>query len=687
MNIILKEILSWENVLNNKKKIRYKLEYLGNIFKSSENYKNSFELLYFEELRSQFDKILESSLNKEKSYSGKIIDKNIKNKKFLVEIFIIKDLVQNFNNKSLVLITKKKIYKKEESHIQFFGIINKSTNKNGNFSIEVDFPNWTSLSRKNEIIQITILNQITGLLEMVKEFDALSNFKHIEFNLKNIILLPKHINSCKKLHIDFLDKVHLMQHFNKSQLRAIVSFLKTDMTLIQGPPGTGKTRTILGIISLLQLLRENFAGKNKLHQTKENILVCAPSNAAVDENITRAIEGFIFILKFDQKWPIKMVRLGPNYHLALDHISLENFAIVMSSEKDEQVRLGMFNKTLKKLRNKIIKKTQLIFTTLACTGYSIMKTRKKAEIVIIDEAGQAIELSTLIPIKKICKKLILIGDIQQLPATVFSKYSADYGYNRSLFKRFQFNKFKVRFLENQYRMHPQISSFPARKFYRNCLKNSRQMTKIKRFHNLRCFGPLVFFDICEGIEQSHLGKGSSWCNLDELRVVSILFRTYICLFPSINPNSIGLIGGYNGQIDELKNYKLIKNRENDLHINTIDGFQGREKDIIIFSCVRAKLEKGIGFLSDCRRVNVGFTRAKNGFWVVGNFRFLEENENWSEVTKDVKKRTRLITYRKPFERSARRSIYWSIQDNSDFSGDGNINTNLDQILLDYLIGL
>ena len=74
MNIILKEILSWENVLNNKKKIRYKLEYLGNIFKSSENYKNSFELLYFEELKSQFDKILESSLNKEKSYSGKIID-------------------------------------------------------------------------------------------------------------------------------------------------------------------------------------------------------------------------------------------------------------------------------------------------------------------------------------------------------------------------------------------------------------------------------------------------------------------------------------------------------------------------------------------------------------------------------------------------------------------------------------
>ena len=549
----------------------------------------------------------------------------------------------------------------------------------------MNFINWKNFKKKKQIIDIIIFKQTSGIVGMVREFDVLNSIKNITPTIKNLILSSKdnYSKEGEKL-VNFVDKIHLLKHFNRSQVEAIVSFLKTNITLIQGPPGTGKTRTILGIISMLNLIQENLNVSLLFKSSPEKVLVCAPSNAAIDENAMRACQSFILISKIFKAWPIKIIRLGPNFHQALDHISLENYSIIMSSDIDQKMRLGAFNKVFRRMRVKILKWTPIIFTTLACTGYSVMKISKKSETVIIDEAGQAIELSTLIPIKRSCKKIILIGDIQQLPATVFSKFSAHFGYNRSLFKRFQIHGFKIKFLENQHRMHPQISSFPARKFYRNCLKDSAFVNEIKKFQTLRCFGPLIFFNVCESQEQSHLANLSSWCNLDELRVISFILRSLICLNPGFNIGSIGVIGGYNGQIDEIKDYKIIKNKDDGLQVNTIDGFQGREKDLIVFTYVRAKVEKGVGFLGDCRRVNVGFTRAKNGFWLIGNSHLLSGDKNWSEAIRDTKKRTKLVAIRKPFERSIRKLIYWSCYDNVDYSDDGESESNLYQNLTEYL---
>jgi len=686
MENILSEILSWEKILKNTKKIRYSLKILSNYFDSIKKYKNSFEVLFFEELRSQFDRILEMSLNKEKIFSAQVLWSGIKNKKFLLSVFVTNGWVKNLDKKRLALISKKEIKSKKIKTKKCFGIVNEKTTKNGYLNIEMNFWNWKNFKITTQPIQIVIFNQTSGLVGLVREFDVLNSFKNISSNLKPLILSSQ-FNNLKKeaITINYSDKIHLLKHFNGSQFRAIVSFLKTDVTLIQGPPGTGKTRTILGIISLINIIRENpitnFFGLNLI---PDKILICAPSNAAIDENAMRAAQGFMLNLRFDDIWPMKIIRLGPNYHAALDHISLENYAIIVSSDIDEQIRIGTFNKIFKKILNKILKKAPSVFTTLACTGHPVMKNSKKTETVIIDEAGQAIELSTLIPVKEVCKKMILIGDVQQLPATVFSKFSADFGYNRSLFKRFQLDKFQIKFLENQYRMHPQISSFPARKFYRNCLKDSQLVAELKNFQNLRCFGPLTFFDVCEGQEQPHLANLSSWCNLDELRILSFILRSLVCLYPMFNLSSMGIIGGYNGQIDEIKSYRFLKNKEDEIQINTIDGFQGREKDIICFTCVRSKLEKGVGFLADCRRVNVGFTRAKNGFWLIGNSSLLTGDKNWSEAIKDMKKRTRIISVRKPFERSTRKVIYWAQCDDMDYSADGESNINFFQKLLEYL---
>merc|ERR1712195_181136 len=109
-------------------------------------------------------------------------------------------------------------------------------------------------------------------------------------NLKPLILSSQ-CNNLKNeaITINYSNKIHLLKHFNESQFRAIVSFLKMDVTLIQGPPGTGKTRTILGIISLINIIRKNpITNLFGLNLIPDKILICAPSNAAIDENAMRA---------------------------------------------------------------------------------------------------------------------------------------------------------------------------------------------------------------------------------------------------------------------------------------------------------------------------------------------------------------------------------------------------------------
>mmetsp|Transcript_539 Transcript_539/g.1280 ORF Transcript_539/g.1280 Transcript_539/m.1280 type:complete len:402 (-) Transcript_539:75-1280(-) len=394
--------------------------------------------------------------------------------------------------------------------------------------------------------------------------------------------------------------------------------------------------------------------------------------------------GFPFQSRGSFNAPFNIIRLGPNYLRNLDHLSLENYSLVWSSEHDINIRFRIHSKIFSKARWKIIKKCSIIYTTLACTGYSVLKNISIKTKVIIDEAAQAVELSTLIPFKKNCRKIILVGDVQQLPATVFSRSSVDFEYDRSLFKRLQLRKHPVWFLETQYRMHPQISSFPARKFYQNGLKDSQKIGATTNFHTLRCFGPLNFFDICESSEQNHFGNNSAWCNLDEVRLISLLLRALFCLYSSFSSYSIGIITGYNGQIKEIQNFKVNKKQNFEGQINTVDGFQGKENDIILFSCVRARIEKGIGFLSDCRRINVAFTRARLGFWIIGNSNTLGYDINWQEAITDIKKRKRFFCIRKPFERSSRRLIYWSIEDSTIFPFDGDFCRSISIQLVEYL---
>jgi len=419
-------------------------------------------------------------------------------------------------------------------------------------------------------------------------------------------------------------------------------------------------------------------------QENKRIIVCAFSNTAIDENTARITLG-LPMKKIISRFEIfEVLRLGPNYKFFLDHLTLDSYALIWGSENTNNISIWDCSEIIKDSRIQIIKRSKLIYTTLACAAYTFLDKVKKKEILIIDEAAQAIELSTLVPVRKTCEKLILVGDIQQLPATIFSQSSLDLNYERSLFKRLQLKKFPIYFLETQFRMHPQISSFVSRKFYKNGLKDSQFVKKIQNFHFLRCFGPLVFFDAPEGLDNFHKKQKNFWCNLEEIRIISFIFRSLICLFKNLNLRSIGIISSYQGQVSEIKENNVLRRNELKGQINTVDGFQGREKNIIIFSTVRARNERGIGFLSDCRRMNVAFTRAKFAFWGIGKVSILKKDINWLEGLFDFRKRGRFFCIRKPIERSNRRLIHWAPNDEKIYSEDGENFSSLDLFLINYI---
>jgi superfamily I DNA and/or RNA helicase len=426
-------------------------------------------------------------------------------------------------------------------------------------------------------------------------------------------------------------------------------------------------------------------GQNvKLPIKTQRIIVCAFSNAAIDENTARITSGLPMEKNRKIKNTFWILRLGPNYRYFLDHMTLDSLSLMWASENDDSLTVWNSQDILKKSKAFILNQAKIIYTTLSCASYPFLEKFKGKETLLIDEAAQAIEISTITAFRSTCEKIILIGDVQQLPATVFSQSSADLYFERSLFKRLQQQNFPIHFLEMQYRMHPQISSFISRKFYNNGLKDATNVTKIQSYHFLRCFGPMIFFDNFESFDRYHHNIKNTWCNLEEIRTISLILRSLICLFSSFNLRSLGIIASYRGQILEIREHGLIKKHHFKGQINTVDGFQGREKNVIFFSSVRVKYSGGIGFLSDCRRMNVAFTRAKFSFWGIGKASTLQRDYSWFEALVDFRRRGLFFSIKKPLERSNRRLIYWNEIDEKVFSEDGETFSLLDFFLIDYI---
>lgn len=304
----------------------------------------------------------------------------------------------------------------------------------------------------------------------------------------------------------------------------------------------------------------------------------------------------------------------------------------------------------RKFQAAILQGANIVCATLSGSAHNVLlQSKMYFETVIIDEAAQSVELSALIPLKYGCKQCIMVGDPNQLPPTVLSQEAANLKYEQSLFVR-MFTNFpdRVHMLNTQFRMHPEISRFPSNEFYNSRLKDgplNHVYTK-REWHLSDIFGPYRFFDVAG--QQAQSKRTKSLFNTQEVGASIDLYKLLEDTFgKEFMVGKVGVISPYKEQVNLIRRSFMRKFGDSitkTVDFNTIDGFQGQEKDIIIMSCVRASSEtKGVGFLGDIRRMNVAITRAKSSLWIIGNEKSLVGNGVWKRLLDDARSRN-LITH-------------------------------------------
>ena len=431
-----------------------------------------------------------------------------------------------------------------------------------------------------------------------------------------------------------------IEKLNESQNRAVQNILQShDVCIIHGPPGTGKTTTLVAAIK-------------KLTETESTILVSAPSNTAADllterlsnegvsvvriGNISRVDETIVRhtldaqLASHPEAKNIKKIKIKAA-ELRRQARSYKRKFDYEAKSKREQLKQearemsSWANDLEQRLIDEILDSAQVITCTLVGAAHSILDNRK-FRTVVIDEAAQALEPATWIPILK-ASKVVLAGDPFQLPPTVKSIEAQRSGFTTTLIEKSIERLANINLLNVQYRMNLTIMGFSNTWFYNGALKAhpsvSDRMTLI-----LNDEKALTFVDTigCGFEEQTHPEKQSRF-NPEEYYILREHLYQFLDLFHYEKP-SIGIISPYREQVifieKEIELDPLLKDMP--ITVQTIDGFQGQERDVMYISLVRSNEKKDIGFLSDYRRMNVAMTRAKMKLIVVGDSGTIGDNK-------------------------------------------------------------
>uniref|UniRef100_A0A061SGN7 Senataxin n=1 Tax=Tetraselmis sp. GSL018 TaxID=582737 RepID=A0A061SGN7_9CHLO len=306
------------------------------------------------------------------------------------------------------------------------------------------------------------------------------------------------------------------------------------------------------------------------------------------------------------------------------------------------------------LELELVKNAEIIFTTLSSSGrqiFSRLSERKcvKFETVLIDEACQASEVSVLQPLMYGCRKCVLVGDPQQLPATVLSLKAKEHQMERSLFERLQHASCPVHMLMVQYRMHPEIRHFPSDHFYEGKLQDGDCILQRADppFYSHSLLKPYIFFDVDQGRELRMGGRSlSNQAEADLAAALYVSLQKTLKELEWSEPVSVGVITPYREQRNCLKKtFKSVcgEAKAGEVFIETVDSFQGRQLDVVMLSCVRASSSRsGIGFVGDIRRLNVAITRAQLALWVLGDAATLGLSPTWRALIEDAERRRRII---------------------------------------------
>lgn len=433
---------------------------------------------------------------------------------------------------------------------------------------------------------------------------------------------------------------------NDSQIAAVRHVLAAqDVAIIHGPPGTGKTTTL--VQAILETIRR-----------ERRVLVCAPSNTAVDLLTEKLAERGVNVIRMGN--PSRVSDLLLQHTLDAQIMNHKSYAELKSMrqtaeqyreqaskfkrhfgwEEREQRRhlkeqahllLQESDQLERYITEDLLEQVQVITCTLV--GASNRAIRHLTyETVFIDEAAQALEPGCWIPITK-ANRVVLAGDHQQLPPTVKSEKAAQGGLRETLFEKcIKRQPNTARMLEVQYRMHEQIMAFSSEQFYEGRLKAAPSVAHADLpDYDLR-FAPdmaVEFLDTAGfGFQEITIEDSRSTANPEEadllLKRLAQLLEPYDQADHTEDLLTIGVIAPYRAQINYLKDAVeendelagLMEHRM--LSVGTVDSFQGQERDIIAISLTRSNTQGEIGFLSDIRRMNVGMTRARRKLLLVGD---------------------------------------------------------------------
>jgi ATP-dependent RNA/DNA helicase IGHMBP2 len=486
-----------------------------------------------------------------------------------------------------------------------------------------------------------------GLLGVDVMFDEMS-YREMEFALREVIradtnrvafmreiLLGEESPRIRKKKSEFsFDRLSL----NASQEEALSRLLDAeDVAFIHGPPGTGKTTTL--VHAIVQVVRE-----------ERQVLVCAPSNAAVDLLADKLSEKGLSVLRIGHPARVTEQSLSKtldariaahaHYHelrelrKRMEQIKDAAFKYKRKfgfHEKEQRRLLLQEAKALKSdadalefyIVNDLLQNTEVICGTLVGSSHPVLRG-KKFKTAFIDEAAQALEPATWIPILR-SERVIFAGDHFQLPPTIKSNDAAKQGLSRTLFEKgIQRHPEMSSMLQVQYRMHQDIMEFSSRYFYKDELVAHDSV----RSHLLAPNQPPVEFIDTAGCGFSESQDPETLSRYNEEEAL-LLIRHVERLVGEIGVDkwldekfTLGIITPYRAQVDHLTKLSEASKNLTDLKklisINTVDAFQGQERDIIAISFVRSNNEGEVGFLRDIRRTNVAMTRAKKKLIMIGD---------------------------------------------------------------------
>ncbi|XP_043220211.1 DNA-binding protein SMUBP-2-like [Amphibalanus amphitrite] len=445
---------------------------------------------------------------------------------------------------------------------------------------------------KNVDLGTKFITPLTGMIrKLFNEYETLS---------ADCVHIPRHTPVLDPL-------VYTSRPLDPSQRQAVELALRNQpLTVIHGPPGTGKTTTVVEVI--IQHVERN-----------QRVLVCAPSNKAVDNVLSGIWEEYKSgrcIMSMDD-----FIRLGQLEQMQED---LKMFSLEAQMEKSEE--RFMKNQLIKTIRiEKVLTEAFVVLSTLTYVRkvHQMHHTSQFApqfDLLVIDECNNATEAACWLAIP-LAKKVVLVGDPCQLPPTILSQEAASRGLAVSLMERQMklHGEGIVHMLDTQYRMHAMIQEWSSQNLYGGRLKAaptvaSRLLTQLPGVQSTSQTQPTLMLVDTAGCKllESQDAKTKSYCNKGEANLVVCHVSSLVKA--GLPTDSIGVITPYKHQVGLITG-RLRKANLN-VEVNSVDGFQGREKEAILLSLVRSNPRRQVGFVGDRRRLNVAVTRARRHLFVV-----------------------------------------------------------------------